>query len=96
MRSEEQLLPLAKAVEQATGQRPHPSTLHRWRLRGISGVKLETVRCGGRRLCSADSVRKFLSDVTAVIDGHPPQARTSKQSERDMDRAAAELARDDI
>jgi len=92
MSENEKLQPLPAAVEAATGQRPHPSTLHRWRLRGIAGVKLETVRCGGRRLCTIEAVRRFLNGVTAATDGEPVQTRTPRQRQRDIDRAEAELA----
>jgi len=91
----EKLLSLPAAVEEATGQRPHPSTLHRWRILGIKGVKLVTLRCGGRRLCSVESVRRFLDGVTEATDGPQPstQARTSRQRQAAIDRAEAELDR---
>ena len=93
MSDDEKLLPLATAVERATGQRHSPSTYHRWRQRGISGVKLETVRCGGRRLCSIESVRRFLREVTAATDGVPsPSPRTPRHRKRDIERAERELA----
>ena len=87
----EKLLPLLSAVELATGQRPHPSTLHRWRLRGIRGIRLETVRCGGRRLTSVEAVRRFLAETTAAVDGASTPARTSRQRQAAIDRAEAEL-----
>lgn len=87
----EKLLSLPAAVEKATGQRPHPSTLHRWRLRGIQGVRLETVRCGGRRLCSIEAVRRFIDGVTAATDGDAPTARANRQREAAIARAEAEL-----
>src|SRR5947209_6896190 len=34
------------------GEKPHVSTLIRWALRGVGGVKLETMRCG-RTLCTS-------------------------------------------
>ncbi len=89
----EELLSLPTAVEAATGQRPHPSTLHRWRLRGIKGVRLVTIRLGGKRLCSVESVLRFLAGVTEATDG-PQQstpARTSHQRQAAIDRAEAEL-----
>jgi len=93
MSSDEKLLPLPAAVKAATGQRPHPSTLHRWRLRGIAGVRLTTVRCGGKRLCSIESVRRFLEEVTAATDGPQPSTatRTNRQRQAAIDRADAKL-----
>ena len=33
--------------------RPHISTWHRWRTRGVHGIKLATVKIGGRRMVDA-------------------------------------------
>lgn len=63
------LLPLVDAVEAATGRRPHPRTVLRWALKGINGVRLETVIFGGRRLCSAESVKCFVVATTEAKDG---------------------------
>ena len=94
----EKLFPVSSAVEQETGQRPHPSTLHRWRLRGIAGVKLETVRCGGRRLCSVESVQRFLDGVTAAADGEQPtpQTRTPRQRQVAIARAEKDVSEQGI
>ena len=89
----EKLYPLSEAVELATGCRPHPATTHRWRQRGISGVRLETVRVGGRRLCSVESVHRFVAATTAATDGASAPARTSHQRQAAIDRAEAELDR---
>ena len=46
----EQMIPLSKIpawCEEHLGNRVHPSTVHRWRLRGARGRKLETVLVGG-------------------------------------------------
>lgn len=92
MKTPEKLFPLAKAVEKATGQRPHPSTLHRWRLRGIQGVRLETVRLGGRRYCSVEAVHRFRNKLTETVDGDPtPRTRTQQQRAQAVDRAEQEL-----
>jgi len=93
MNETEKLFSLPAAVEAATGQRPHLSTLHRWRLRGIQGVRLETIRCGGKRLCSVESVRRFLESVTAAADGPQPTtvARTSRQRQAAIEAAEREL-----
>ncbi len=44
--------------------RPHVSTLHRWRLRGIGGVRLETIRLGGRRFTSEQALTRFFRATT--------------------------------
>lgn len=73
--------------------RPHVSTLHRWRLRGVRGVRLETCVIGGRRFTSDEALHRFAAATTAAADGSPPPPRTSRQQRRDIQRAEAELAK---
>jgi hypothetical protein len=71
---------------------PHICTLHRWRLRGITGIRLETVRIGGRRFTSREALERFNAAVTAAADGTPAQTRTPRRRQRDIARAEKELA----
>ena len=48
--------------------RPSLATLHRWRLNGVGGVKLETVKVGGRRFVSRQALQRFIDDLTAAQD----------------------------
>ena len=91
----EKLFPLPDAYERETGIRPHPSTCHRHRLTGCHGVRLITVRCGGKRLTSVEAVRRFNEAVTLAADGEPatPQPRTPRQRERDIQETERELDR---
>jgi hypothetical protein len=91
--SSEVLLSLAEASKVLAG-RPHISSLHRWRLRGVRGIKLETVMVGGRRFVSRAALEEFAARVTAIANGDPPPVRTPARRTRDMDRAEAELAVD--
>jgi len=86
------LLPVATAVEYVTGQRPNPSTLQRWRLKGVAGIKLNTVRVGGRRLCSEAEVVQFQDAVTAAVNGEQPKVGLNRQRQAEIDIAEAELA----
>jgi len=96
MLQSEKLFPVPKAAELATGYRPHQSTCHRWRLRGISGIKLETQRRGGRRVTSIEAVHRFNDAVTRAADDKQPaqKARTSRPSQFAVERAEAELTRE--
>ena len=70
--------------------RPHISTLHRWRLRGVHGVKLETVMVGGRRYTSKQALERFAVGTTAATGGsgkHP----TPSSRQRDISVAEREL-----
>ena len=87
----ESLIPFQKASEHVAGK-PHISTLHRWRLRGVRGVKLETVLIGGRRFTSDEALSRFFARTTAAADGRvpdKPQSRTHRK--REIADAEAEL-----
>ncbi len=73
---------------------PSPSTWHRWRLRGCHGVKLVTVKFGGRRMVAADELQRFIEAVTCAADGTPVPVRTSKQRQRSIEAAEKELDRE--
>jgi Protein of unknown function (DUF1580) len=85
----EDLLLLAKANVEVPG-RPHPSTVARWALKGINGVKLETLIVGGRRYTSYQAVQRFLYKLNEVRDGltkreNEPDTRRQDQIERELD-----------
>ena len=83
---EDTLLTLADAAA-SYKKRLHVSTLHRWRLRGIRGIKLETILIGGVRYTSTRSLQEFAEKTTAAADGKAIPNRTSNQREADLDRA---------
>jgi hypothetical protein len=93
LHSGEKLYPVPTAVEKATGQRPHPTTTHRWRLRGINNVRLKTVKYGGRRMASVESVVRFLEAVTQATDGESvtSTSRTNRRRQTDFKRAECKL-----
>ena len=41
------------------------ATLHRWRLNGVRGVKLETVLIGGLRYTSREAISRFIAAQNA-------------------------------
>lgn len=69
---------------------PHVSTLHRWRLSGVRGVKLRTCLVGGRRYTTAEWLEEFI-DATSAADGAQPATRPSRQREAEISRAEREL-----
>ena len=84
------LLTFPQASREIAG-RPHVSTIHRWRLNGVRGVRLETVLVGGRRFVSRDALDKFIAQTTAAADGHPIPAHSDKQRELAIDAAEKNL-----
>ena len=71
--------------------RPNISTLHRWRLKGCRGTKLETCLIGGRRFTSREALVRFIQRNTALQDGEIVPTRTSRQREQAIQAAEKEL-----
>lgn len=77
---DETLIPfrhLPKWCEEHLGNRVSPSTLHRWRLRGVRGVKLETILIGGKRHSSVASLQRFFDASTRAQDGQPTASNSA-------------------
>ncbi len=66
----------------------HPSvaTLWRWALKGVQGIRLETVKIGGRRFTSIEALDRFASRLTAPRSPEGPNASVRRQQE--MSRAS--------
>lgn len=71
--------------------RPHVSTLWRWYLRGVRGVRLKTVVVGGRRYTTAAYLEDFVAHLSAPrSSASPPESRLrADQKARAAERAAA-------
>lgn len=41
---------------------PSVCALHRWRLNGVRGTKLETLLCGGVRFTSVEAISRFIAE----------------------------------
>lgn len=85
----DKLMPLVPAVEEATGHRPHLSTVLRWATNGRRGVRLQTWLVGGRRMTRPSAVNEFvekLSEWEPVCD-----IPTPRQAERAAERSAKKL-----
>ena len=87
----ESLKTLAKAAQTLNGGPVHVSTMHRWRLRGVRGVRLETVLRGGIRHTSDQAMARFFVATTAAADGEPTPTRTIARRERNINQAETEL-----
>ena len=61
----------------------HVSTIHRWRLNGVRGAKLETQLSGGRRVTTVEALRRFL----AAINGEQstPVASNAQQQSAELE-----------
>jgi hypothetical protein len=74
----EQLRLLTKASADVPGS-PHTSTLIRWALRGLRGVRLETVLIGGRRYTSVEAIERFLARLNEPATVPVPALSRSRQ-----------------
>jgi len=82
---------LAKAAQTLPGGAVHVSTIHRWRMKGCRGVRLETFLRGGIRHSTHAAIARFFDAVTAAADGDTPPVQTSKQRERAIEQAEREF-----
>ena len=89
----EKVLTLQQAAANAKPKKVHVSTMHRWRLRGVRGVKLETALRGGQRVTSEEAIERFHQRVTAAADGQAPEShsRTSGARKAEVDQAERDL-----
>lgn len=55
-----------------------PATAWRWALRGVGGVKLESIKIGGTRYTSREACRRFLERLNGVA----PQPSTTAHASR--------------
>lgn len=74
-----QFLTIVEASQRLPG-RPHRNSVRRWMASGCCGIKLRSVRFGGKRLTTAAWCDEFISAVTdktggASIDHHTAEAQ---------------------
>ena len=67
----EKLITLGTAAHTLPGGPVHVSTIHRWRMKGARGIKLETVLRGGVRFTSPEALERFFAATTARAAGEP-------------------------
>ena len=80
---------LPQHVPARRGRRIHISTGFRWASRGLRGIRLETVQCGGAKCTSVEALSRFFQRLTnPAADA---ETRTSAQRERAARKAEAEL-----
>jgi hypothetical protein len=55
----------------------HVATLHRWRAKGVRGVRLATFLRGGRRYTTQEELARFFVATTEAADGMATLAKKS-------------------
>lgn len=70
----------------------HISTVQRWRLRGVRGVRLEVVRVGGKTFTTREAISRFIAaqnqDTSAPLTLSPNQRQRQSDAAREALRAA--------
>jgi hypothetical protein len=97
----EEMLTMAQAAAEVphTGRgRTHVSTVYRWALRGVHGVRLSTLQCGGTTFTSRQALQRFFEELTrrreAAKSGQEVAQvthgvyRSAARRQRDSERAA--------
>lgn len=90
-----QLISLKEATRLLPGT-PHISTLHRWRLRGIRGLRLPMKLIGGKRFLDLADWELWTAKVTCAADGTPKPIRTTRARQRAILAAERALAKEGI
>ena len=95
----EQMIPFSKIpawCDKHIGNRVNRSTIHRWRIRGARGNKLETVLIGGRRYTSQEALLRFFDNTTAAEDGAGSPQHNAHERKRQIEDAEAYLRSEGI
>lgn len=61
----ETLLTLSDALRRLP-TKPSPATAWRWKNKGVNGVKLPAIRCGGRWITSVEAMAEFVRRQTPL------------------------------
>lgn len=91
--SNETAIPVNQAAAFFPGRRPHKSTVWRWVLNGVRGIKLGTFVVGTIRYTTKESIERFIAATTAKANGEPVPKCTPRQRQRQIEQAEAELAK---
>ena len=97
----EQLLTLKDVCDilprRRRGRKPAFSTVWRWALHGIHGVRLETLKCGGTLCTSKEAVQRFFEQLSALDETPQPEQNpplpTPARRQRELERVERELAK---
>ncbi len=91
----EKLLPIKdvpKWCEQTFEKRVSMSTIYRWHLRGIRGVKLETILIGGQRYTSYTRLTDFFTRSTDAAESKPVEKEVILPDTKNVSSAEQALA----
>lgn len=71
-RLDEQVMTLVEAagwLERRFGRRPNVTTIWRWAIKGIRGVRLRTISLGRYRYTSERALEQFIAEISGALPG---------------------------
>jgi hypothetical protein len=74
------------------GKKTHVATIFRWAQHGVRGVRLESVRFGGRLVTSVEALSRFV-EALSTAPGDAPAPSPASAARRRAEAAARELDR---
>lgn len=83
---------LARRVGRRRANRPtHVATIHRWRLRGLNGIRLAAAKHGGIWVTTVQAYQRFVDALTRAADGETlgppgPSRPSADQTDRALDK----------
>jgi Protein of unknown function (DUF1580) len=87
-----------KLLEDQIGKRINLATIYRWKSRGISGIRLETVQVAGGSFTTSDALNEFFATSTLAKQKGARVAKSGNQlsssqasRQRQIDREADQL-----
>ena len=75
------------------GKRLHISSVYRWTLRGVKGVRLETVKIGGTAYTSREAIQRFSERLTGADAAQQPVNPVSRARQRQLEQANAAVTK---
>ena len=90
--SQEHILSLPQAtaaLPKVDGKRVHVSSIWRWCRKGLSGVRLEHVKIGGRLCTSREALNRFANALAEADEVAAPPLPTTPVARTDRQRATA-------
>jgi hypothetical protein len=74
------------------GKKTHVATIFRWAQHGVRGVRLESIRFGGRLVTSVEALSRFV-EALSNAPGDAPAPSPAPAARRHAEAVAAELTR---
>lgn len=75
------------------GKRLHVSAVYRWTLRGVKGVRLETIRVGGTTYTSREAIQRFSELLSGAALDPKIVNPVSRARQRQLEQASSAVMR---